>query len=236
MSVAVIAFVTCVTAQGANEDLSGIEFFEKRIRPLLVEKCYRCHSSDSKKVRGGVLLDTRAGWLRGGDRGPSIVPGIPDESLLIEAVEYTNVDLQMPPKGKLSGKEIADLRQWVKLGAPDPRVGEAARGLEEEFDLGKRRSQHWAWQPISSPTPPAVQTRAWPRAPLDHFVLARLEALELHPAVEADRRTLIRRVTFDLIGLPPTPAEVSAFVRDDSVGAFEKVVDRLLHSPQFGEH
>ncbi|HXX94275.1 MAG TPA: PSD1 and planctomycete cytochrome C domain-containing protein, partial [Planctomycetota bacterium] len=215
------------------QDAPEAERFEKKIRPLLVERCLKCHSAQAPKLKGGLRLDTRDSALKGGDTGPAIVPGSPEKSLLIQAVGYQNVDLQMPPKGKLTDAEIADLTDWIRRGAVWPR-GEAAVEAPKRplFNLTERKSSHWAWQPLSAPRAPAVWDRGWVKDPIDGFILSKLEARGLTPAPAADPRTLLRRVTFDLTGLPPTPAEVEAFVADPSL---EKVVDRLLGSPRFGE-
>lgn len=209
----------------------GIEFFEQKIRPIFVEHCYPCHSSDAEKVKGGLRLDSRAGLLAGGDKGPAIVPGDPERSRLIQAVRYTDADLKMPPKSqKLSDPQIADLEAWVKMGAPDPREGKGASAA------GRAPTRpHWAFQPVGHPTMPEVSNPSWVRTPVDAFILAKLEANELQPAPAADRRTLLRRVTYDLTGLPPTFGEVEAFAKDKSPDAFAKVVDHLLASPRYGE-
>src|SRR6185369_11384812 len=215
-------------------DSAGVEFYEKRIRPLFAEHCYACHGPD--KQRAGLRLDQVADIVRGGDRGPAIVGDAPEESWLIRAVRYTDDKVRMPPKGKLSDAQIADLVAWVKMGAPGPRSGPDVRsGIPvEEFDLEKRR-RHWAYQPVRVVEPPAVKTARWPTSPIDNFILSKLESAGLSPALPADKRTLLRRVTFDLIGLPPAPQEVEAFLADDSPEAFSKVLDRLLASPHYGE-
>jgi hypothetical protein len=228
---------SAVTAAPAS-DPDPTAFFESRIRPLLVEKCYSCHSAQAKKLKGGLYLDGRDSLVKGGDSGPAIVPGNPDQSRLIDAVRYGNPDLQMPPKTRLTDAQVADLTQWVKAGAawPAEKKGQTPSGpARPVFDLQKRKAEHWAWQPIRRQTPPAVTNAQWPRGPIDGFILAKLEAAGLSPAPDADRRTLIRRAYFDLTGLPPTPQAAQAFVDDPSPAAFETVVDRLLASPQFGE-
>ncbi len=207
-----------------------IEFFEKRVRPVLVERCYSCHSEQAKKLKGGLYLDTRERTLKGGDSGPALLPGKPDESRLIKAVRYADEDLQMPPKEKLPAEQIADLEAWVKMGAPDPRKGAVAKGI----DLEKARS-HWAFQAPRPVAPPEVKDKAWVATPIDAFILAGLEEKGLKPAPPADKRTLLRRATYDLTGLPPTPQEIDAFLADDAPDAFAKVVDRLLASPRYGE-
>ena len=220
---------------GAEFTAADLEFFEKKIRPVLAEHCYKCHSADAKKLKGDLMLDHRDGVFKGGDTGPAIVSGKPDQSLLIEAIEYDNVDLEMPPRGKLSDQQITDFTEWVKRGAPWPKEAAVGPGAREQFDLAKRKAEHWAWQPVQAGAPPKVKQADWPASPIDQFILAKLEAAGLKPAGPADKRALIRRAYFDLIGLPPTPAQVEAFVEDNSPKAFEKVVDELLAAPQFGE-
>lgn len=220
---------------GAEFTAADLEFFEKKIRPVLAEHCYKCHSADAKKLKGDLMLDHRAGVFKGGDTGPAIVSGKPEQSLLIEAIEYDNVDLEMPPRGKLSDHQIADFTEWVKRGAPWPKEAAVGPGAREQFDLPKRKAEHWAWQPVQAGAPPKVKQADWPTSPIDQFILAKLEAAGLKPAGPADKRALIRRAYFDLIGLPPTPEQVQAFVADNSPKAFEKVVDELLASPHFGE-
>ena len=214
-------------------DPAGAEFFEKAVRPLLAEKCQKCHGGD--KVRGGLRLFGRGQLLKGGDSGPAVVPGKPEQSLLIQAVEYRG-DLKMPPTGKLPDREIARLRRWVALGAPWPDAskgpGPAPAG---KFTVTEEQRRWWAFQPVRPVPPPGVKDTAWVRSPIDRFILAELEARGMTPARPADRPTLLRRATFDLTGLPPTPEEVEAFLRDDSPDAFARVVDRLLASPAYGE-
>jgi hypothetical protein len=214
----------------------GVEFFEKKVRPVLVEHCYRCHSEESGKRRGGLALDTRDDVLKGGDNGPAVVPGKPDASLLIQAVRYTEAGAgpkgtRMPPRGKLPDAVVADLEKWVEMGAPDPREARAAKkGIDVE--VGRK---FWAFRAPRRQTPPDVKDRDWPRIDLDRYVLSRLEAAGLHPVADADRATLLRRAYFDLVGLPPTPEQIDAFVNDPSPDAWEKVVDGLLASPAYGE-
>jgi len=214
------------------EDLA---FFEAKVRPVLSQHCYKCHSKEGDKVRGGLLLDSREAILHGGNSGPALVPGKPDDSLLIQAIRYKDEDLQMPPKDeKLSDQQIADLTEWVRRGAPDPRSA-APQGVAGTRYGGVGR-QHWAFQPVKKPALPAVQNTAWVKSPLDNFVLARLEAGGMAPNKPADKAALIRRVYFDLIGLPPHPAEVEAFAKDTSPDAYTKIVDKLLASAAYGEH
>jgi len=233
--VAVVCWLVSSTgllaATPASLDAAGVEMFEKHIRPIFVENCYKCHSSEAEKVKGGLLLDTREGILKGGETGPAIVPGNPEKSLLIKAVRYTDENLQMPPKNKkLSPEQIADLEAWVKMGAPDPRT---ASQVSSRKTLDP--SRHWAFQPVKMPSVPAVKNRRWTKTPVDAFILAKLEEKKITPSPPADRRTFIRRATFDLIGLPPTPEEVADYVTDKSPDAAEKLIDRLLASPHYGE-
>lgn len=213
------------------------EFFERRIRPVLVDNCYPCHSREAGKARGGLTVDSRAALLAGGDTGPAIQPGEPAASRLIRAIGYEDPDLQMPPKGRLADQEIADLTRWIQFGAPWPGADSPTTAVmaNDGFDLTARRRAHWSWQPIRTVVPPAVADALWAAHPVDRFVQARLEAAGLTPASEADRRTLLRRLYFDLIGLPPPVDEVEAFVRDLAPGAWERRVDALLTSPRFGE-
>ncbi|HEX3729724.1 MAG TPA: PSD1 and planctomycete cytochrome C domain-containing protein, partial [Opitutaceae bacterium] len=220
-------------APAAPPAASDLQFFEARIRPLLVERCYKCHSHDADRVKGGLMLDTQEGMLHGGDTGPAIEPGKPDDSLLIDAVKYADDNLQMPPKGdKLSDPQIADLVEWIRRGAPDPRNGVAKGSSAVYGGVGR---QHWSFLPLTHPAVPVVQAAAWCQTPIDHFVMQKLEDNGMKPNPRADKRTLIRRVTFDLTGLPPTEDEVKDFLADDSTDAYAKVVDRLLASPHYGE-
>ena len=212
-----------------------VQFFETRIRPVLADKCYSCHSVNAKKLKADLLLDHRQYLLEGGDSGPSLVPGEVAESLLIEAISYKNIDLQMPPKSKLSDQQIADLNKWVEMGAPWPEealpTGKTAKTV---FDWETRKSAHWCWQSIKKYTPPQAGV-GWARGAVDQFVAKELKEAGINPAVEADKRTWIRRVYFSLIGLPPTIEQVQAFLADEGGGAFERVVDGLLASPHYGE-
>jgi hypothetical protein len=219
--------------QETTADATSIEFFEKKIRPVLVEHCSKCHTG--QKVKGGLRVDSRAALLKGGDNGPALAPGDPAKSRLLVAVSYKDVDLQMPPKAKLPDTVIADLTAWVKMGAPWPAEKSAATTPANVFDLAKRKKEHWAWQPVRSTKVPEAKNAQWSRSPIDDFILAKLEAKNLSPAAPADKRTLLRRLSFDLIGLPPTPAELEAFVKDEPSDALPKVLDRLLESPHFGE-
>ena len=220
-------------ANAATPTPEQIEFFESRIRPVLVEHCYSCHSEKAEKVKGGLKLDSRDALLKGGTSGSIITPGDPEASLLIKAVRYTDPEMQMPPKDKkLPAEQIADLEAWVKMGAPDPRD---STGPKPMSDVAEAKHRHWAFQPVVKPTPPKVSSPRWTKSPVDNFVLAKLEEKKLKPAPAADRRTLIRRVSYDLTGLPPTPEEVEIFVNDKQPDAFVRLVDRLLASPHYGE-
>ncbi len=208
-----------------------IDFFEKHIRPVLIKHCYKCHSADAKKIRSGLLLDSRDGIRKGGERGPAVVPNDPAASLLLKALRHE--ELQMPPGGKLPDPVIADFVTWIKQGAVDPRDGSPS--LQRRLDV-EAAKQFWAFQPPHRHQAPPVRNREWPRQPIDYFLLARLEQVGLGPSPAADRRTWIRRVSFDLDGLPPSPEDVEAFVQDPTPNAAEKVVERLLASPHYGEH
>ncbi|HEX7379331.1 MAG TPA: PSD1 and planctomycete cytochrome C domain-containing protein [Pirellulales bacterium] len=212
-------------------DEAGNEFFERQVRPLLVRHCYACHGGG--RAKGGLSLDSRAAMLAGGESGAVMAPGKPDESLLLAAVEYAG-DVQMPPDGKLADDEIAALKQWLALGAPWPEQAPAG-GQRAGGEIAAADRQFWSFQPLGDFAPPAVKDATWPRNAIDHFVLARLESEALQPVAAADRRTLIRRASFDLIGLPPTAAEVDAFVGDERPDAYEQLLDRLLASPHYGE-
>ncbi len=213
-------------------DSAGDELFERQIRPLLADKCQKCHGDN--KSKGGLKLNSRAALLQGGELGPAVVPGNPDQSLLIKAVRYHD-DLHMPPNGKLADKQIAALEQWVKLGAPWPGASATATDAGHHFVITDKQRQFWSFRPVQAARPPIIQHAHWPSSPIDRFIVSALEAKGLTAAPPADKRTLLRRVTFDLIGLPPTPDEIEAFLKDDSPGAFATVVDRLLASPQYGE-
>jgi hypothetical protein len=211
-----------------------LAFFEKKIRPVLTDNCYKCHSAEAEKLKGELLLDTRDGLRKGGTTGPSIVPGNPDRSTLIKALHGKNPDTAMPPKGKLPDAVIADFEAWVKMGAPDPREGKVAVAGKYMVDIEKGRS-FWAFVAPKKTPAPAVNDAAWAKSDIDRFLLAGLEKNGLKPVGDADKRTLIRRAFLDLTGLPPTSEEVEAFVADAAPNAFEKVVDKLLASPRFGE-
>jgi hypothetical protein len=203
-------------------------FFEKQVRPILAANCFRCHGPKVQKA--DLRLDSRAALLEGGESGPAVVPGNPDRSVLIRAVRYHDT-VKMPPKGKLPDRAIQALTAWVKMGAPWPK--HPVEGASQKRFSEWRK--HWAFQPVGRPAFPRVKQADWPLTPIDAFVLAKLEARGMRPARPADRRTLLRRATFDLTGLPPTAAEIAAFEADQSPDAFARVVDRLLASPHYGE-
>ncbi|PQO41180.1 PSD1 and planctomycete cytochrome C domain-containing protein [Blastopirellula marina] len=219
--------------QVAASEISQQEqaFFETKIRPVLAEHCYECHAGDSKLVRGGLLLDSREAIRTGGDNGPAVVPGDVEQSLLIAAMRHET--FEMPPRKKLPDAVIADFEKWITRGALDPRDQGRGDG-PKRVDFAKGKT-HWAFQTIQDPDPPAVQNAEWVHSPIDRFVLRQLEANQMTPALPAAKATLIRRATFDLIGLPPTEEEVNAFLADESPDAFAQVIDRLLASPHYGE-
>lgn len=220
----ILALALPLLAAGAEADsTAGTRFFEEKVLPLLTERCLDCHSHQSGKMKGGLTLDSRAGWATGGDSGPAIVPGDLGKSLLIKAIRRTDPDLKMPPKTALSPGEVAILDEWVKRGAPDPRAAEAKAPPKIDTDW-------WSLRPLKKPALPGSSAN-----PIDAFILAKLREQNLTPAPEADRRTLIRRLAFDLHGLPPSPEEVDNFTRDPDPQAYDKLVDRLLASPRYGE-
>ncbi|WP_435018323.1 DUF1549 domain-containing protein [Tundrisphaera sp. TA3] len=218
----------------ATPDPAALEFFERKVRPVLVDNCYNCHSANTN-AKGGLRVDDRVGLLVGGSGGAAVVPGSPDESLLIQAVRHADGVPQMPPKKQLSDEQVADLARWIADGAawPQETAAVAVNKPNEAYD--KLRREHWAWQPLADPAVPPVRDASWARDPIDVFLLAKLEAAGLPPVADAGRAALIRRATFDLTGLPPTPEAISAFFADGSPDAFASVVDRLLASPAFGE-
>ncbi|MBY0514754.1 MAG: PSD1 and planctomycete cytochrome C domain-containing protein [Gemmataceae bacterium] len=232
---AVAAVVSVPAASHAADDPKAVEFFEAKIRPVLVEQCYKCHSEQAekeKKLRGGLKLDTKANWLKGGDTGPAIVPGKPTEGSLLASLKYGG-DTQMPPKGKLPDGVITDFEKWIKDGAADPRTGTTAAAAGIDIEKGR---QFWAFRkPVLPAIPQTPNTKLQIRTPIDAFVFAKWGEHNITPATLADRRTLLRRAYFDLIGLPPTPAEMNAFLADTSPDAYEKAIDRLLASPHYGE-
>jgi hypothetical protein len=223
------------TTSAAEPTAEGIAFFESKIRPVLVAKCYQCHSAEAQaagRLKAELLLDTRDGMLKGGESGPAVVPGDKEKSLLLDAIGHKG--LEMPPEGKLPDGVIADFMAWFEMGAPDPRTGPAATVESRKIDVAAGRN-HWSYRRLSTVTPPTVKDTAWVKNDIDRFIRAKQEAAGVVPNAEAAKATLLRRVTFDLVGLPPTPEEQQAFLADTAPDAYEKVVERLLASPQFGE-
>ena len=219
----------------ANQETN---FFEKKIRPILTKNCYECHSAKSKSLKAGLLLDRKAGWERGGKNGSVIIPGEPGKSILMNALRYDKHDLQMPPSGKLSDSILADFDRWISIGAHDPRNS----SLDEVFAVGGLRAKSfeegrkfWAFKPIRFTNLPEVQKDEWIQDDIDRFILRRMEGKRLQPAKRADPITLLRRIFFDLTGLPPSPQDIKDFRDSSSKKLFENVVDRLLESPRFGE-
>ncbi len=222
---------SAIAEERAAPTKEQLDFFETKIRPVLVEHCYKCHAAEAKIIKGGLRLDSRDGLLKGGDTGPSVMPGQAEKSLLLKALKYDG--LEMPPKGKLAESVIKDFETWITMGAPDPRnSGDVAKARTIDLEAGRK---FWAFRPVADPTPPQVKDAEWPRDSIDRFVLSRLEEKGLKPVADANRYAWLRRVTFDLTGLPPRVKEIDDFIRDESPQAREKVVDRLLASRAYGE-
>jgi hypothetical protein len=231
-----IVFLAVINSEAVAEDqLDASEYFEKKVRPVLAGHCYNCHSADNKAA-GGLRVDDRNGMLEGGGRGPAIVVGQPEQSLLIRAVSHTDRQLRMPPDSRISDEESAILSRWIADGAfwPAPEAPEDLGDMAEHYR--ELRREHWAWQPLTTPTAPTVINGEWATNDIDRFVLARLEQAGLSPVSDASKATLLRRVTFDLTGLPPAVNDLRNFLADNSPNAYESAVDRLLASPAFGEH
>jgi cytochrome c553 len=236
LAVCIVLCTPCASLAAETVDVKDpAEFFEKSVRPLLATRCLECHGA--KDPESGLRLDARDNMFRGGENGPVVVPGEPEKSLLITAIHYPEDGIQMPPEGKLSDQQIAVLTTWVKIGAPWPESTAPIRAAapEQTFEIKPEDRAFWSFQPIAVAPVPSVKDDAWPKRDTDRFILARLEAASLAPSPPAEKRTLIRRATFDLTGLPPTPEEVAAFLADNSSDAFGKVVERLLESPHYGE-
>ena len=238
--IAVLALAAGVAAPAWAQEFPSedLDHFESKIRPVLAERCYRCHGADPERIQGGLALVDASGVRAGGDSGAVVVPGSPDDSLLIDVIRYGG-PIKMPPDGRLPAAVVADFERWVARGAVDPRTSAAPvvaaradRGAAYDFGPGRA---HWAFRSMARPEPPAVGGGGWARGAIDRFILARLEAEGLSPVAPAGRRQLLRRVTFDLTGLPPTPAEIDAFLADEGPDAYERVVERLLASPRYGE-
>ncbi|HEX2475487.1 MAG TPA: DUF1549 domain-containing protein, partial [Lacipirellulaceae bacterium] len=218
-------------AVASETSAEAVDFFETNIRPVLVERCYECHSGKAKVLQGGLRLDSADGVRKGGESGPAIVPYKPEESLLLAALRYES--LEMPPSGKLADKAIADFEKWIASGAPDPRTA-AATGSEDASGPADPYS-HWAYQLPQRPNVPEVADRKWAVSEIDRFILAKLEALGVTPSPQASPRALLRRLHYDLIGLPPTAIELAEFEADPSDARYEATVDWLLSTPQYGE-
>ena len=227
--------ISCSRVSAQESSTDGVEFFEKNIRPLLVRRCYSCHSKKAGKAEGGLVLDSKVGWQRGGERGAAVVPRDVDASLLVSAVRYADADLQMPPDNRLTETEVAVLERWVAMGAPDPRTEEpttSTNSFVPSDPVAGRR--HWAFRPLTAAQVPEIQGDSWSRTDIDAFVVEKLTANSLSPSPDADRRSLVRRLYFQLIGLPPSPKQVSDFLNDSRPDAVARLVDQLLESPQFG--
>ena len=233
-----VILLAAAPVAGADESpgpgAEGVAFFEAKIRPVLIERCDSCHGASAEKPKGNLRLDTRVAMLKGAGDGPVVVPGKPDDSPLIEAIRYRDELLKMPPKAPLTPAQVADFEAWVRMGAPDPRTEATPAAKTPIIDIAKAR-QNWAFRTPTDPAVPAVADACWPLNEVDRFILAKLEGAGVNPAPPADKRTLIRRATFDLTGLPPTPEEIDAFLADETPGAFETAVERLLASPAYGE-
>ncbi|MBM83899.1 MAG: hypothetical protein CMJ78_25365 [Planctomycetaceae bacterium] len=247
MRIAILTLITlAVVLDGgrvtADDKASGADFFEKKIRPLLIKRCYECHSEKAGEQQGGLLLDRRSGWIKGGNTEEAILPAEPNESLLIKAVRYGDEKLQMPPEEKLPEEEIRLLIQWVRLGAPGPRndLGDTSFSrLGDQEYLFQKAKTHWAYQPIKTDKPPTSKFEGWDQSPIDQFVAAKLEKHGLNPSNRADARSMIRRLSYDLTGLPPSLDVVQRFAADSKRNrrkAIEDTVEALMESPAFGEH
>ena len=232
LSIAIMLATGSAWAAGPPVERQRLDFFETKIRPVLVQHCYKCHAADSRKFRGGLLVDSRQGLLKGGESGPAVVPGDLEESLLISALKDDG--FEMAPEGKLPPAVIVDFEKWIQRGATDPRraTNQVARPKAIDIEAGRK---HWAYHPFQAPTIPKIKNTACPSNDIDRFILARLEAAELKPGADAKRIVLVRRLYFDLIGLPPMPEQIAQFINDKSPKAYENLVDRLMASPRFGE-
>ena len=231
--VAAAMFVTSrAHPAGFEQAADGIVYFEKHIRPLLVRHCYQCHSQKSEKHEGELLLDSRDGWLRGGDSGPSVVPGDVDASLLIQAVRYNDSALQMPPTKPLDAEDVLKLEHWIRLGAPAPEHQQISTGDDPSDPIAGK--EHWAFKPLNNSPPPPV-TSPWPQTAIDRFVIASLEQAGLQPVADAEPSVLARRLYVQLTGLMPSPQQMQDYLSDDQPLAYERLVDQLLSSPEFGE-
>lgn len=227
--------LSATQATEPTTDDDGIEYFETHIRPLLVKRCYACHSEQSDSKEGGLYLDTQEGWSTGGERGPALIPGDVAASLLVRAIRYDEPDLEMPPDQRLPQYAIERLEHWVRIGAPDPRDGQAGAVTSTAPHDPVAGREHWAFRSLSQLNPPEVLGKNWPRSSFDRFVLAKIEEADLQPVPDANRRTLIRRLYFQLVGLPPTVQQITRFLEDARPDAYERLVDELLSSRHFGE-
>ena len=235
-SISVLFLQTNIIGQVATESHpdKGIEFFERNIRPVLVNNCYKCHSAEARNLKGNLFLDSRLGILNGGDSGPAIVPGKPEQSILLSALLHKGM-LKMPPKDKLSDRVTSNFSKWILMGAPDPRKPDKPNLVNNKIDLKEGR-KFWSFIPPANNKASFISEDNWTRSEIDKYILAKLKSKNLSPARDATKRELIRRIYFDLIGLPPSPDQINEFIEDDSINAFEKVVDKLLRSRHFGEH
>ena len=218
---------------GENQAVSAtqLEFFEKQVRPIFVEHCYECHD---ERADGGLHVNSRAGLLRGGDTGAAVVPGDPDSSLLVEAIRYENQDFQMPPQGRLKQDQIDVMVKWIEMGAPDPRleITGAPSPIGMSIQDGRK---FWSFQPVINPSVPDLGEQDFVKNPIDAFILQKLMSCGLQPAPPAEAGTLARRLYMNVTGVPPTPEQLDRFLSDGSPGSTQKLIDRLLHSPAYGE-
>ncbi len=233
LTMMLVGSTMAVVAEETSFQPHDIEYFEKKVRPLLAQHCYECHSSTAETVHGGLRLDSPEALKQGGDSGPAIDADDPAGSLLVQAIEYTG-DIEMPPDGKMQESDIAELTEWVRRGAPMPPATDQPERPDDTIDFAEGR-RFWSFQPAREQPLPNVEQADWPRSRSDIFLLAAMEREGLQPSPQADRATLVRRLYFDVIGLPPTPEQVQEFVNDESPQAWESLVDRLLQSPHYGE-
>ena len=233
VALVLVVVQTAASARAQEHSTDELHFFESKIRPVLVERCYGCHSKGADEIEGSLQLDTRAGIRQGGSSGPAVVPNNPTGSLLLTAIRYES--FEMPPEGKLPPHIIEDFERWIRRGASDPRDGDI-QPVESSIDLERGR-EFWAFKPPKAVSVPSVQDKSWPATEIDRFILSGLEAKELQPAPDAKRHVLLRRIYYALIGLPPTPSELEEFVEESGPlsESIARVVDRLLDSKQFGE-
>ena len=240
-----VALLLCglarAAAMGAEGSAADLAFFENKIRPVLVKHCYECHATGAEEIGGKLLLDSREGILKGGEAGPALVAGHPEKSLILKALRYDGLD--MPPEKPLAASIVGDFEQWIRRGAVDPRTTKS-QTVSKKSETVKPASaatapRLWSLEPVANPRPPEVRDKSWGRDPIDRFVLSRIEAAGLTPTHDAEPRVLARRLSYDLVGLPPTNTELDAFEGDyqrRGERAIAAYVDRLLAMPQFGEH